>query len=128
MKAGIIDSPNKIGFWETSIGEAVECVFAADIKDLSDCDVLLISEEYCGGAIGTVIENIRASEKLGRIPAAAVTYERSCEDQEILFGLGFDDIILLPACAQLLQCRVISLSRMTPSGFPESGVELDGRA
>jgi hypothetical protein len=125
MKAGIIDSLNKFDFWNSSIGEAFDFVVAADISELSECDVLLISEEYCGGAIGTVMENIRASEKLGRIPAAAVTYERSCEDQEILFGLGFDDIILLPACPQLLQCRVLSLSKITPSFCSDRRISID---
>ena len=125
MKAGIIDSPNKFGFWESSIGETMDFIVAADISELSECDVLLISEEYCGGAIGTVMENIRASEKLCRIPAAAVTYERSCEDQEILFGLGFDDIILLPACPQLLQRRVISLAGTSSSYSSDRHISLD---
>ena len=125
MKAGIIDSPNKFGFWESSIGETMEFIVAADVSELSECDVLLISEEYCGGAIGTVMENIRASEKLCRIPAAAVTYERSCEDQEILFGLGFDDIILLPACPQLLQRRLLSLAGTSSSYSSDRLISLD---
>ena len=125
MKAGIIDSPNKFGFWEFSIGETMDFIVAADISELSGCDVLLVSEEYCGGAIGTLMENIRASEKLCRIPAAAVTSERSCEDQEILFTLGFDDIILLPACPQLIQRRVVSLVKMASNCCSERIINLD---
>lgn len=125
MKAGIIDSPNRAGFWETSIGETFECIIAADISGLNECDILLISEEYCGGAIGTVIENIRANERLCRVPAAAVTTEGGCENQEILLGLGFDDVIILPACGELLKRRALSLAEMSSSCAVSRHISLD---
>lgn len=125
MRAGIIDCGDRAGFWQASMGEAFECIVADDISGFPKCDILLISEEYCGGAIGRVIADIRASDKLCRVPAAAVTSDGSCENQEILLALGFDDIILLPVCGQLLLRRAQALAGMSPSGCPERGVSLE---
>ena len=114
MVAGIIDSVNNTRFWEESIGEAFECVLTADAAGLPDCDIILVSEEYCSGSVGSVISGIRSSERLRRIPAAAVTADTSGENQEILLAMGFDDIIRLPLCGQLLLRRVRALNALPP--------------
>ena len=64
MIAGIIDSTNKAGFWEKTIGEEFEYTIASDVNGLKQCDILLVSEEYCGGAIGTVVADIQTYERL----------------------------------------------------------------
>ena len=120
MKAGIIDSPNRAGFWETSIGETFECMIAADISGLNDCDILLISEEYCGGAIGTVIENIHYT--LSVIPYLLVGSFFACLIQ---FSLGkligwwlpapskgkdYQDVLINPAAAPKTMQGVSSIT------------------
>jgi len=110
MKAGIIDSQSRNEFWENSLGDSFECVIAADISKLSDCDIIIVSGEYCGSSICTVIENIRSSGRFGKIPAAAFMNESNCEEQEMLLTAGFDDIICQPVCGKLLLRRAKALS------------------
>ena len=124
MKAGIIDNQNRSEFWENSLGESFDCALAADISKLPDCDVILVSEEYSGGSIDTLIGNIRESDRFGSIPAAVVVNESiSCTEQEKLLSLGFDDVICLPLCRQLLQRRVKAL--LLVSGGDDTVITLD---
>ena len=72
MKAGIIDSRDKSGFWEDSIGETFDCHIASDVNELDECDILLVSADNCGGSVDTVIKDIRSSEKLADVPTAVI--------------------------------------------------------
>lgn len=110
MIAGIIDSLNNTGFWENALGESFDCTVAADVSRLTDCDVILVSEEYCSGSVGAVISSIRSSDRLRSVPSAAVTSDTSGENQEIMLAMGFDDVIRLPLCGQLLLRRVKALT------------------
>jgi len=114
VKAGIIDSCDRADFWERALGSEFECVIASDPKELSDCRILFVSEEYCGGATDAVMDNILSSEKLRSIPAAAVTSDGSCENQELLCAFGFDDVICLPMCRELILRRARALCAMYP--------------
>ena len=110
MKAGIIDNQSRSEFWDDLLGDSFDCVVAADISKLPDCDIILVSEEYSGGSIDTLIGNIRESERFGEVPSAIVVNgSKSCDEQEKLLSLGFDDIICLPLCKQLLKRRAKSL-------------------
>ena len=126
MKAGIIDSSDNRKYWENAVGSSFDCIFTADPRRLTSCDLLLISQEYCGGSIGAVIENIRSSEKLANIPAAAVTSDSSAENQEILLSQGFDDVIGLPLCPKLILRRIRALSLIPCE--EESAANIDLRA
>ncbi len=110
MRAGIIDSRDMIGYWEDSIGETFECYVASEINELDDCDIIMVSAEYCGGSIDKVIEDIRSSEKLAEVPAAVVVNGSCCEEQEIFLSIGFDDVICQPLCAKLMLQRAKTLS------------------
>ncbi|MCR5599952.1 MAG: hypothetical protein K6G33_04325 [Ruminococcus sp.] len=112
MKVGIIDSRDNSEFWENSLGSSFECAVASDMSKLTECDVIFVSADYCGSSIGTVIENLRSSDRFGDIPAAAFVNENSCEEQEHLLSLGFDDIICQPVCSRLLVRRAKALALM----------------
>ena len=58
MKAGIIDNQSRSEFWDDLLGDSFDCVVAADISKLPDCDIILVSEEYSGGSIDTLIGNL----------------------------------------------------------------------
>ena len=110
MRAGIIDSAKKAKYWEKVLSPSFECSVVPDVNGLPECDIIIVSEAYCSGAIAAVIENIRASGKLCNTPTAAFTAECSCENQEILMALGFDDVIRTPICNQLLLRRAKALA------------------
>ena len=112
MIAGIIDSSERKGYWKKALGGSFQCSVTADPNWLPDCDILLVSQEYCGGALDSVLEKIRSSDRLGRLPAAALTTDFSVENQEILLSLGFDDIIRLPVCDKLLLRRAMALTAL----------------
>ena len=125
MIAGIIDSTNKAGFWEKTIGEEFEYTIASDVNGLKKCDILLVSEEYCGGAIGTVIADIQTYERFRDVPVAAVTSECSCENQEILLGMGFDDVVRLPISGQLLIRRLRGIAAVSLRESSEHMMNID---
>ena len=110
MKAGIIDSRDKSGFWEDSIGETFDCHIASDVNELDECDILLVSADNCGGSVDTVIKDIRSSEKLADVPTAVIVDGSCCEEQDIFLSIGFDDVICQPLCAKLLLRRAQTLA------------------
>ena len=125
MIAGIIDSSDNTKYWETALGGSFDCAVAGDIGRLPACDMILVSQEYCCGAIGAVISSIRSSERLRSVPAAAVTADPSCENQEILLAMGFDDIIRMPVCNNLLLRRVKTLAAMPSRESTEISTAFD---
>lgn len=125
MKVGIIDSANRYEFWGNSIGGEFEYTIASDINRIKSCDILVVSEEYCRGAIGTVMADIQTYERFRNIPVAAVTSDCSGENQEILLGMGFDDIIRLPICGQLLLTRIRSLAAIVMRERAEHPVNIE---
>jgi CheY-like chemotaxis protein len=125
MRAGIIDSTRKAKYWEKVLGRSFECKVVADVNKLPECDIIIVSDAYCSGSIATVIENIRASAKLCNTPAAAVTSEGSCENQEILIALGFDDVIRLPICNELMMRRAKALATVVPNNDIHRSVNIE---
>lgn len=125
MIAGIIDSSDNTKYWESALGGSFDCAVADDTGRLPACDIILVSQEYCCGAIGQVISSIRSSERLRSIPAAAVTSDPSCENQEILLAMGFDDIIRMPVCDSLLLRRTKALAAVPLRETAEAGSSFD---
>ncbi|MBO7472634.1 MAG: hypothetical protein J6U00_01295 [Ruminococcus sp.] len=125
MRAGIIDSKRRAKYWEKNLGKSFECMIVSDASGLPECDIIIVSEAYCSGSIATVIENIRASGKHCNTPAAAVTSEVSCENQEILMALGFDDVIRLPICSQLMLRRAKALATVVPNNDIHRSITID---
>ena len=41
MKAGIIDNQSRSEFWDDLLGDSFDCVVAADISKLPDCDIIV---------------------------------------------------------------------------------------
>ncbi|WP_295087962.1 hypothetical protein [Ruminococcus sp.] len=126
MRAGIIDSAKKTKYWEKNLGSCFDCVIAPDSNGLPDCcDIIIVSESYCSGSVGSVIENIRATAKHCNTPVAAFTSEGTCENQEILLALGFDDVIRTPICGQLLLRRAKALATVVPHNDLHRSITLD---
>ena len=125
MRAGIIDSAKKTKFWEKNLGSCFDCVIAPDANGLPECDIVIVSESYCSGSVASVIENIRASAKHCNTPVAAFTSEGTCENQEILMALGFDDVIRTPICGQLLLRRAKSLATLVPHNDIHRSITID---
>ncbi|WP_294752432.1 hypothetical protein [uncultured Ruminococcus sp.] len=125
MKAGIIDSAKKTKYWEKNLGSCFECVIAPDANGLPECDIIIVSESYCSGSVASVIENVRSSAKHCNTPIAAFTSEGTCENQEILMALGFDDVIRTPICSQLLLRRAKSLATVVPHNDLHRSITID---
>lgn len=125
MRAGIIDSAKKAKYWNKVLGSSFECTVVPDVNGLPECDIIIVSEAYCSGAIAAVIENIRASVLFCDTPAAAFTSECSCENQEILMGLGFDDVIRTPICGQLLLRRAKALAAVVLNNDVHRTITID---
>lgn len=123
---GIVDHEDKRTYWEELVPEDVEFIFSGDIP--FECSTVIISEEFAGAALEDMI--IRTHEMGAAAAVAALSPDGARQDG--IFGLGADDIIILPVgkitlakhlaelCADDEYCRdelsMDSIMRITENG------------
>lgn len=71
-------------------------------------DCIIVSQEFTGNSLEAVLAE---AEKLN-ISVLAVTTNSDAENQEYLLGLGAEDVVTLPVCAELLSKRIKNLNSL----------------
>ncbi len=112
MYAAIMDKTDNRSFWEgLSAGSFHFDIFntAGQLNLLPKPDVILVSAEYLTGQPGYTFPQLRAFPSVSAIPAAAVTLDPSCENQERLCEMGFDDVLCIPMSRNLFIKKLTNL-------------------
>ena len=110
IHAVIIDKESNRTFWEAFSDNDIKISLCSCLTDLPCCDAVLIADELTGIDLSGSIKKVRAMEGFKSVPVAAVTEKHSTEKQTELLECGYDDVIHIPLCKELLLKRIEALA------------------
>ncbi|MBQ5340202.1 MAG: hypothetical protein J6Z40_13705 [Oscillospiraceae bacterium] len=117
MKKAVILSTPDIQLVRCFLGiTSVQIEFSEQLAIPADADCVLIAQQQAAAALPALSELLRERN----LPSAALTFDQSEENQELLLDLGFDNIFLLPMSGRLLEkriCAMIGKARAPELGF-----------
>jgi hypothetical protein len=112
--AVILDKKDNYSSWGNLSNEEVTISLKSDMNDLPYCDAIIISDSFNERPIEENLAEIKKMAGFKCIPCAAAVCEHSIERQEYLIENGFDDVIQMPLCRELIVRRIEGLAAILP--------------
>ena len=125
IHAVIIDKEANRSAWESLSCDTVKITVCSCVSDLPCCDAVLISDSLSASDIAATLASVKAQEGFKSVPTAAITDNHSTDHQAELLAGGFDDIIHMPLCSDLIIRRIEGLSYIIPYSLSTDGFSFE---